>query len=57
MYKNYFTSAYFFRIEPCGACRHAEVRLQNLLEASRSFITFLSLPFLKAVATDGLCYG
>jgi hypothetical protein len=31
--------------------------LQNLLEASRSFITFLSLPFLKVVATDWLCYG
>jgi hypothetical protein len=31
--------------------------LQNLLEASRSFITFLSLPFFKVVATDWLCYG
>jgi hypothetical protein len=31
--------------------------LQNSLEASRSFVTFLSLPFLKVVTADWLIYG
>jgi hypothetical protein len=43
--------------EPCGKCRHLEVRLQNLLEASRSFVTFPSLPFLEVVTANWLSYG
>jgi hypothetical protein len=56
--QNFFCLSYFF----CVLSRARVVvsrksTLPNLLEASRSFITFLSLPFLKVVATDWLSFG